>query len=315
MSAVVEASPALRVLQAALEKGRLGHGVLISAAELTVIEHLCRELAGNILKTDQPGKHPDYHELRPQKKARQITIGSQSERVGGQWPPNSMRRLIADLNLSSRSGGAKVGVIHEADRMNTATANAFLKTLEEPPRDTTLFLLTTQPYQLLPTIRSRCINVRIPDTASQVRSNEWASWLEQYRDWLESLRRGKLGRESASCKVVAVYGLVSRFEAIAAQLANEGLADMKASWPEHLTDEAREALEAGFRKARRSSLLREIQEATHAVAISDPEALTLKLSQATQALEQSAVMMDVFNMPQPAALENFLLKSLRIWAR
>ena len=51
-------------------------------------------------------------------------------------------------------------VIYEADRMNLSAANIFLKTLEEPTASTTILLLTTRPYSLLPTIRSRCQRVR-----------------------------------------------------------------------------------------------------------------------------------------------------------
>ena len=56
-----------------------------------------------------------------------------------------------------------MGIIHEADRMNRESQNALLKTLEEPPRDTTLILCTANPGALLATTRSRCQQLRLPD--------------------------------------------------------------------------------------------------------------------------------------------------------
>ena len=71
-----------------------------------------------------------------------------------------IRNLEHTLQLAAPGGACKVGVITEADRMNDQAANAFLKTLEEPPNNTLLLLLTSNPQRLLPTILSRC--VRIP---------------------------------------------------------------------------------------------------------------------------------------------------------
>ncbi len=73
---------------------------------------------------------------------------------------DEIRNLEQTLYLAAPGGACKVGVIVEADRMNDQAANAFLKTLEEPPQNTLLLLLTANPQRLLPTILSRC--VRIP---------------------------------------------------------------------------------------------------------------------------------------------------------
>ena len=61
-----------------------------------------------------------------------------------------------------RSGGT--GIIFDADRLMEQAANAFLKTLEEPPRDSTLLLVSAYPDQLLETILSRCIEVPLRPT-------------------------------------------------------------------------------------------------------------------------------------------------------
>ena len=85
--------------------------------------------------------------VRPRMKSRRIGV-------------EEIRNLEHTLQLAAPGGACKVGVITEADRMNDAAANAFLKTLEEPPNNTLLLLLTANPQRLLPTILSRC--VRIP---------------------------------------------------------------------------------------------------------------------------------------------------------
>ena len=65
--------------------------------------------------------------------------------------------------VTGSTGGRKIGIVHEADRMNRESQNALLKTLEEPPRDTTLILCTANPGSLLATTRSRCQQLRLPD--------------------------------------------------------------------------------------------------------------------------------------------------------
>lgn len=87
--------------------------------------------------------YPEKHELRPQSKSRQILI-------------DDVRELEHQLGLSAARDRMKLGIIVEADRMGDEAQNAFLKTLEEPAPRTVLMLLTAQPRNLLPTIRSRC---------------------------------------------------------------------------------------------------------------------------------------------------------------
>jgi DNA polymerase-3 subunit delta' len=67
-----------------------------------------------------------------------------------------MRAFEHQFNLTAAPGFLKCGLVIDADRLNEQAQNAFLKTLEEPPKGSLLVLLTTQPRLLLPTIRSRC---------------------------------------------------------------------------------------------------------------------------------------------------------------
>jgi DNA polymerase III subunit delta' len=70
------------------------------------------------------------------------------------------RKLKSFLGLSAADGGRRVILVDSVDEMNTNAANALLKILEEPPARTTLLLVSHQPARLLPTIRSRCRDLR-----------------------------------------------------------------------------------------------------------------------------------------------------------
>ena len=70
------------------------------------------------------------------------------------------RALKAFFNLSAADGGWRVAIVDAADEMNSSAANALLKILEEPPEKTIILLVSHQPARLLPTIRSRCRELR-----------------------------------------------------------------------------------------------------------------------------------------------------------
>tara|TARA_R110000782_G_scaffold235939_9_gene322031 strand:+ start:3372 stop:4370 length:999 start_codon:yes stop_codon:yes gene_type:complete len=89
------------------------------------------------------GNHPDLNLLEPEETGKQLKIAQ-------------VRELIEYVALKSFSGKQKIAIIEPADAMNRATANALLKTLEEPPSQSMLFLLSHRPSKLPITIRSRC---------------------------------------------------------------------------------------------------------------------------------------------------------------
>ena len=108
------------------------------------------------------GTHPELHEVAlPEGKSEILLdqfVGDKDERGRAGLNYELSRRPT----LSSRH----VAVVHDADRIRVEAANAFLKTLEEPPPGAVLMLLTDRPESLLPTIRSRCQTVRfgpLPD--------------------------------------------------------------------------------------------------------------------------------------------------------
>lgn len=93
----------------------------------------------------QSGAHPDVTVLTPE---------------GDEIKIDAIRRVIEALTLSPFEGKKKVVIIEDAERMNRSAANAFLKTLEEPPDHSLIVLLSSNPDGLPSTIRSRCAVVR-----------------------------------------------------------------------------------------------------------------------------------------------------------
>ncbi|MCD5390268.1 DNA polymerase III subunit delta' [candidate division NPL-UPA2 bacterium] len=91
--------------------------------------------------------HPDVTWVRPTGLSRQVGI-------------DDIRRLRRQISLKPYQGRMKVYLITEADRMTAQASNALLKTLEEPPANSILILLTSHPASLLPTIISRCQMMR-----------------------------------------------------------------------------------------------------------------------------------------------------------
>ena len=78
---------------------------------------------------------------------------------------DEVRRLKTFFSLSVSDGGGRVAIIDCAEDMNINAANALLKTLEEPPKDTIFLLVSHNPQSLLPTIKSRCRELRLSNLA------------------------------------------------------------------------------------------------------------------------------------------------------
>ena len=74
---------------------------------------------------------------------------------------DEVRELAKFVHLSAVDAGRRVVIVDSADELNVNAANALLKMLEEPPARTTLLLISHQPARLLPTIRSRCRELRM----------------------------------------------------------------------------------------------------------------------------------------------------------
>ena len=95
------------------------------------------------------------------------TVNDKTGRMRDMIVAGDVRELNRFLQLSATDGGRRVVILDCADEMNVQAANALLKMLEEPPARTTLVLIAHQPARLLPTIRSRCRELRLQPLSPQ----------------------------------------------------------------------------------------------------------------------------------------------------
>ena len=139
---------AFSYLRRAHEQNRLAHAYLISGAPGSGKRALASRLANLVNETKSEDIFatgtPDVFVAEPGSKSRRIVI-------------DQIRNLEHALQMRATNGRRKVAIVSDADRLQPQAANAFLKTLEEPPNDSLLLLLTTMPEALMDTIISRCV--------------------------------------------------------------------------------------------------------------------------------------------------------------
>jgi DNA polymerase-3 subunit delta' len=121
------------------------------------------------------GNHPDFRVVEPEalSEATTPTEGEAPPKAGAapsrQIKVDQVRELQGFLSVGTHRGGVRVILVRPAEAMNAATANALLKSLEEPPPRTLFLLVSSAPDRLLPTVRSRCQRVAVtaaaPETA------------------------------------------------------------------------------------------------------------------------------------------------------
>jgi len=312
-------TPAVAVIEQAIARQRLSHSMLLQGEDLNVLTQVALAIADRLLNPPgaagnfPPESHPDCFHLRPTGRARMIRIGDDAR------SPATMREFIARLTVSPSVALRKVGIVHEADRMNTESANAFLKTLEEPPGHSTLLLLTTRPHALLPTIRSRVLTFRFPGAGAPVAADGWEAWLSDYKAWLERLVEGVGGdRQAVAAQIMGLYGLVARFGAVLDFATAEIWKQRKATLPEELSEDESVAIETGIANGLRTRLLAEVERATRDFAqprlAAGDEHVRRSLVAAVAELEHHGGLL-LLNLNESTALEGFLLASLRIWSR
>ena len=160
---------ALDYLAGAQKRSRLAHAYLITGGPGSGKRALAAKLAHlvNGAPVDHifAGSAPDVHLVSPESKSRRIVI-------------EQIRSLEHALQMRASDGRRKVGVIFEADRMVPQAANAFLKTLEEPPNNSLLLLLSSIPEILPETILSRCIEIPLASPTDKALSMEEEELLE-----------------------------------------------------------------------------------------------------------------------------------------
>src|SRR5437762_12253544 len=164
---------ALGYLRRAHKQNRLAHAYLISGPPGSEKQLLAAELASLVNGTNAndvfSSKAREIFVAQPESRSRRIVI-------------SQIRELEHALQMRASNGRRKVAIISEADRLQPQAANAFLKTLEEPPKDSLLLLLSALPEALPDTILSRCIAIPLApadERKSKLEENELVKLLQQ----------------------------------------------------------------------------------------------------------------------------------------
>ena len=133
----------------------------------------------------EQGNHPDFRLLQPQALVEDTEAEVGKKKASQQITIDQVRGLDEFLNVGTHRAGLKIVLINPADAMNRSTANALLKSLEEPSANTLFLMVSGEPLRLLPTIRSRCqvIPVAVPPTPIAERALA-AEGIENPARWL-----------------------------------------------------------------------------------------------------------------------------------
>ncbi|MHA7874275.1 DNA polymerase III subunit delta' [Roseivivax sp.] len=130
------------------------------------------------------------------------------DRLAAEIRVDQVRKLKSFFSLSAADGGRRVVIVDAADEMNVNAANALLKLLEEPPARTTMLLVCHQPSRLLPTIRSRCRELRLsplgPEEMRAALDLAGAELAPTEAEALSALSGGSVG---AAMRLVGLEGL------------------------------------------------------------------------------------------------------------
>jgi DNA polymerase-3 subunit delta' len=255
----------VELLQRSLGRGRLGHAYLFAGEDLQFLEQVARNLAKVIncaeakptrgitdavdscdvcspCRRIDSGAHPDVLWIRPESKSRVITI-------------DQIRDVLHVVSLKPTEADTKVAVLVDADRMNPQAANAFLKTLEEPPGNAVLILVSTQPQNLLETILSRCLFLRFGGDERRLPECVQA-WLAGFCEEMTQVAGGVLPRYTMLQRWLGELGsLRARVEdSIRARSPLEQHDDIEPKLREKWENELKAAAESEYRRLRRDYL-------------------------------------------------------------
>jgi DNA polymerase-3 subunit delta' len=260
-----EQEQSVQLLQRSLERSRLAHGYLFTGAHLEDLENVARTLAKTlncqkpVIKAGNPvdccdqclscqkiehGNHADVHWIRPESKSRVIMI-------------DQIRELMQEINLKPTEAEFKVAVIVAADRLNEKAANAFLKTLEEPPAKSILILITTEPQRILETILSRCLRLNFAGEGPRQLEPARLAWLSSFSELAATEQKSLLGRYRLMDLVLRQLNeMKARIEeALTARSPLQRYKDVEKDLEEKWEEELKAAIEAEYRRQRADLLV------------------------------------------------------------
>jgi DNA polymerase-3 subunit delta' len=273
---------ALERLNDARRAGRLAHAYLLTGPVGSGKSWLAERLAALLLECtpERVVAHPDLRVVQPESKSRRIVI-------------DQIRELEHAIQRKPLIASSKVAIIHDAERMQPQAANAFLKTLEEPPPGSLIVLLSTVPEAILETVLSRCVETALRPEAKQESTSEEQAILSALKECLITEERP--GAAAAFRLARAVQDILTEIrERIASEhedllrkeTARYKQASDNSSWFEERAGQVKALVEAGALRER-ERVLQAIFDAVggalraqHGLPVQDPviAALSKKLS-------------------------------------
>lgn len=252
----------VNLLQRSLERGRLAHGYLFAGTSIRELESVAATLA-KTLNCQAPPKrttaglpldccdkcpichaidtdsHPDINWVRPESKSRVITI-------------DQVRSLLQTVHLKPTQATWKVAVIVAADRLNQQAANAFLKTLEEPPKNSILILLSTEPQRILETILSRCLRLNFAGESSLHREPAFQQWITVFSQLASTEQSTLLGRYRLLSHLLDRLNQLKEqtTETLSKRSPLETAQELESRVREKLEDELAASIESEYRRQR-----------------------------------------------------------------
>ncbi|MDR1528521.1 MAG: hypothetical protein LBS22_02980 [Puniceicoccales bacterium] len=192
------------------ENGNLPNSNLLVCKDIEVCNGVAALLAAKVLRRENPATCVDFLRVWPVGAMMQISV-------------DQIRELCSTIYLSPKVSEKKFVVIYDAGKMHGAAANAFLKTLEEPPADTIIFLTTSRLHTILPTIVGRCSVTRLSSDGEFFGNKEMQIWLASYSAWLSSLFDTNCEKKTNA--IMQMYSLLTQLEVLLANLLEEPVTD------------------------------------------------------------------------------------------